>query len=113
VLTGVLNNLTAVMGHVRNFLPSLIADLARMLSGRQPLTVRLQAATVIVLKICMVAVLGYIVSLEVVQLKAMSDKARAEACIERQKNAINFSSIDELLSPNGPARAFDKECKNL
>ena len=62
-------------------------------------------------KASVVAVLGYIVSLECAQLKASVDRARAEACIARQKNAINFSTMNELMS--GRVRGLDKDCKNL
>ena len=110
VLTGVLSNLTAVMGHVRNFLPSLKADFVRMLNPRSSFGARIEAATTVALKASMVAVLAYIVSLECAQLKAGVDRARAEACIARQKNAINFSTMNELLSGHAD---LDRECKGL
>jgi hypothetical protein len=111
VLTGVLSNLTAVMGHARNFLPSLKADFAKMLNPRLPFGARLEAATAAALKASVVAVLVYLVSLECALLKANVDKAKAEACIERQKNAINFSTMSELLS--GHNNDLDRECKTL
>ncbi|WP_280706412.1 hypothetical protein [Bradyrhizobium sp. BR13661] len=109
--SGVVSNLTAVMGHVRNFLPGLKADFERMLNTRSSFSARIEAAVVVALKAFVVAVLCYIVSLECAQLKASVDKARAEACIERQKNAINFSTMSELMS--GHVRELEKDCKTL
>ena len=109
--SGVMTNLTAVMGHARNFLPSLKADFARMLSPGLSLGARIDAALTVVLKASVVAVLAYIVSLECAQLKASVDRARAEACISRQKNAINFSTMSELLSDK--MSELDRECKGL
>jgi hypothetical protein len=109
--SGVLSNLTAVMGHVRNFLPGLKADFVRMLNPRLSFGARIEAATVVALKASVVAVLVYIVSLECAQLKASVDRARAEACISRQKNAINFSTMNELMS--GHLNDLDRECKGL
>lgn len=113
VLTGVLSNLTAVIAHARNFVPSLVTDLARMLNRRVSPLARIEAALTLVAKCAVIAVLAYVVSIEFTQLKAMSDKAKAEACIERQKNAINFSTMSELMSGNGPDRDLDKDCRNL
>ncbi len=110
ILSGVLSNLTAVMAHARNFVPSLLADLAHILNRRLPPLLRLEAAFTLVAKCVVIAVLAYIVSLEFTQLKALSDKAKAEACIERQKNAINFSTMNELLSGQA-TRDLDKECR--
>jgi hypothetical protein len=109
--SGVLSNLTAVMGHARNFLPSLKADFERMLNPRSSFPTRIEAAIAVALKASVVAVLAYIVSLECAQLKASVDRARAEACISRQKNAINFSTMSELLSDK--MSDLDKECKSL
>jgi hypothetical protein len=109
--SGVLSNLTAVMGHARNFLPSLKADLERMLNPKSSFADRIVAATTVALKASVVGVLVYIVSLECVQLKASVDRARAEACIARQKNAINFSTMNELMS--GHLNDLDRECKGL
>ncbi len=112
VLSGVLSNLAAVMTHARNFLPSLVVDLARMLNRCVPPMQRMEAALSLVAKCVVIGMLAYIVSIEFTQLKALSDKAKAEACIERQKNAINFSTMNELLSGN-VERELNKECKNL
>jgi hypothetical protein len=106
-LTGVLNNLTAVMGHVRNFLPSLKDDLTKMLFSGLPLAARLEAAIVIVLKVSMVAVLGYIVSLEFFQLKAMVDKTRAEACSARMKMIAETLPFSQWPEANA---AYEKDC---
>ena len=111
VMTGVLSNLTAVMGHVRNFLPSLKADFVRMLDPRSSFGARIEAATTVALKASMVAVLVYLVSLECTLLKANVDRAKAESCIARQKNAINFSTMSELMS--GHDNDLDRECKGL
>ncbi len=113
VLSGVLSNLAAVMTHARNFLPSLVVDLAGMLNRRLPPIQRMEAALTLVAKCVVIGVLAYIVSIEFTQLKALSDKAKAEACIERQKNAINFSTMNELMSGNGPDRDLNKDCRNL
>jgi hypothetical protein len=109
--SGVLSNLTAVMGHARNFLPSLRTDFEKMLNPKSSFGARIEAAIAVALKASVVAVLAYIVSLECAQLKASVDRARAEACIARQKNAINFSTMNELLS--GHHYDLDKECKGL
>jgi hypothetical protein len=97
------------MGHARNFLPSLKVDFVRMLSPGLSFGARIEAATAVALKASVVAVLAYIVSLECAQLKANVDRARAEACIARQQNAINFSTMSELTS--GHLSDLDKECK--
>jgi hypothetical protein len=99
------------MGHARNFLPSLKADFAKMLSPGLSFGARIEAAITVALKASVVAVLAYIVSLECAQLKASVDRARAEACISRQKNAINFSTMSELLSDK--MSELDRECKGL
>jgi hypothetical protein len=112
VLSGVLSNLAAVMTHARNFLPSLVVDLARMLNRRVPPIQRMEAALTLVAKCVVIGMLAYIVSIEFAQLKALSDKARAEACIERQKNAVNFSTMNELMSGSAD-RDLNKDCKNL
>jgi len=112
VLSGVLSNLAAVMTHARNFVPHLVADLARMLNRHLPLAQRVEALFTFAAKCAVIGVLAYVVELEFTQLKALSDKAKAEACIERQKNAINFSSMNELLSGHGMSD-LDRECKNL
>ncbi|MBR0981270.1 hypothetical protein JQ630_28095 [Bradyrhizobium diazoefficiens] len=109
VLSGVLSNLTGVAGHVRNFLPGLKADFGKMLSPRSSFGTRIEAATVIALKASVIAVLAYLVSLEGALLKANVDRAKAEACIARQKNAINFSTMNELMS--GHLNELDRECK--
>jgi hypothetical protein len=106
--SGVLSNLTAVMGHARNFLPSLKADFERMLNPNSSFGARIEAAMAVALKASVVAVLAYIVSLECAQLKASVDKAKAEACIARQQNAINFSTAIELAEGHAD---LDRECK--
>jgi hypothetical protein len=109
-VAGVLSNLTAAMAYARNFLPSLKADFVKMLSPEVSFGARIEAAIAVTLKATVVALLAYIVSLECIQLKANTDRARAEACIARQKNAINFSSVAELMAGHAD---LDRECKYL
>ncbi len=85
VLSGVLSNLAAVMTHARNFLPSLLADLARMLNRRVPPLLRIEAAFTLVAKCAVIAVLAYVVDLEFVTLKANAERTRADACNARMK----------------------------
>ena len=96
VLTGVLSNLTAVMGHARNFLPSLKADFARILSPRSSFDVRLAAFGSVILKASVVGVLAYVLSLEFVQLKAVVEKTQAEACSARMKMIAETSAAEPM-----------------
>jgi hypothetical protein len=73
---------------------------------------RVEAAVVVLMKASMVAALAYVVSLEFEQLKANAERARAEACIARQKNAINFSSMNELMAGHAGSILY-KDCKHL
>lgn len=107
VMSGVLNNLAAVMSHARNFLPSCKADLAKMLDCASSPLMRIEAAILLVLKCAVVAVLAYIVSMEFTKFKAETDRAKAEACSARMK------AIAETLSPSqwGVATAaFERDC---
>jgi hypothetical protein len=109
VLSGVLSNLAAVMTHARNFIPSLVADLARMLNRRLPFSARIEAVFLLVAKCAVIGVLAYVVQLEFVTLKANAQRARAEACETTMKALIGSSTWNELL--NGTAtRKIEEAC---
>jgi hypothetical protein len=110
VLSGVLSNLAAVMTHARNFLPSLAADLARMLSRRVPPLQRMEAAFTLVAKCAIIAVLAYVVQLEFVTLRANAQHAKAQACETSMKALIDSSTWNELL--NGAAnKKIEELCR--
>jgi hypothetical protein len=109
LMTGVLNNLSAVSAHARNIIPSLKADLAHLLDGEASAAERLGAAVTLAFKAAVIAVLAYVVSLEFSQLQSAARKAHAEACIARQQAEINFSTMSELAS--GRRSSLDDECR--
>lgn len=113
VMSGLLSNLTAAVAYARNFLPSLMVDFSKMLNARTRFEVRMAAFGSVVFKLFVIGVLACLLSLEYSLLRAHVDKARAEACIERQKNAINFSTVNELRSGGGPSIALNRECRGL
>ncbi len=96
VLSGVLSNLAAVMTHARNFLPSLVVDLARMLNRRVPPIQRMEAALTLVAKCAVIGVLAYVVDLEFIQLKASAERTRAEACSARTKAIIDTVPMNRI-----------------
>jgi hypothetical protein len=111
VATGVLNNLDAIATHVRSLVPNLKADLTRILDRNAAGAARIGGALSLGLKVAAIVVVGYFVYLEALQFRSTAYKAWAEACIERQKNAINFSSIGELMSGKGPYSQLEQDCK--
>ncbi len=96
VLTGVLNNLTAVMGHARNFVPGLKADIANVLAPRSSFGQRIGGAVNLALKACVIGVLVYVVQLEFVQLRAMVEKTKAEACSAKAKNILDSVPMNRI-----------------
>jgi hypothetical protein len=109
VLSGVLSNLAAVMTHARNFLPSLAADLARMLNRHVPPLLRIEAAFTLIAKCAIIGVLAYVVQLEFVTLKANAQRAKAEACQTTIKALIDSTPLNELL--NGSTnKKIDEAC---
>jgi len=110
VATGVLNNLEAVATHLRSLVPSIKSDLTRIMDRDADSATRISGAVSLGVKAIAAVVIGYFVYLEALQFRSAAYKAWADACIERQKNAINFSTMNELLSGNGPGHDLDKEC---
>lgn len=111
VATGVLNNLRAIVDYGRSLLPSFKNDLANMLDSEADAATRIASAASVTAKTAAVVVFGYFVYLEALQLRSAAYKAWAEACIERQKNAINFSTLRELESGERDAK-LNAECKD-
>jgi hypothetical protein len=110
VATGLLNNLDAIVTHVRGLVPNLKSDLARILDRDAEGAARIGGALSLSLKAAAIVVVGYFVYLEALQFRASAYKAWAEACIQRQQNAINFSTMSELMSGNTPDRTLDRDC---
>ncbi len=110
VLSGVLSNLAAVMTHARNFVPSLVADLARMLNRRLPFSARIEALFLLVAKCAVIGVLAYVVDLEFVTLKANAQRAKADACQTSIKALIDSTTMAELLSA-ATMKKIDELCK--
>jgi hypothetical protein len=113
VATGVLNNLDAVMTHLRSLVPSVKFDLTRMLDRKADSATRISGAVSFGVKVAAAVMVGYFVYLEALQFRSAAYKSWAEACIERQKSAINFSSINELMSGafSDATRKLEQECK--
>lgn len=109
VATGFLNNLDAIVTHVRSLVPNFKSDLARALDQEANVAERAGGAISLALKTAAVVVIGYFVYLEAMQFRAAAYKAWADACIARQQNAVNFSTMDELLSGND--HQLDSDCK--
>ena len=107
VLSGVLSNLAAVMTHARNFVPSLLVDLARMLSRRVPPIQRMEAAFNLVAKCAVIVVLAYVVDLEFITLKAGAERGRADACNARMKVIAETLPMNEW--PTAIAQ-YEKDC---
>jgi len=112
VAGGVLNNLDAVATHLRSLMPSIKSDLTRIMDRDADSAARLSGAVSLGVKAVAAVVIGYFVYLEALQFRSAAYKAWADACIERQKNAINFSPMNELLTGNAALRALDKECRS-
>jgi hypothetical protein len=110
VATGFVGNLDAVVTYLRSLVPSVKYDLTRVLDRRADAATRISGALSLAAKAAAAVVVGYFLYLEGLQLRSSAYKAWAEACIERQKNAINFSSLSDLLSGSRAERELDKEC---
>ena len=110
VATGVINNLDVVMTHLRGLVPSVKFDLTRMLDPLADSATRISGAVSLGVKMIAAVVIGYFVYLEALQFRSAAYKSWAEACIERQKNAINFSTVGDLYSGKGLGRDLEKEC---
>jgi hypothetical protein len=89
VMTGVASNLTAAAGYVRNFVPSIIADFMTLKNQAATPTARGQAAGYLVMKAAVIFVIAYVVWQEFSQLRSVTARAQAEACIARQKLIID------------------------
>lgn len=107
--TGFLNNLDAVVMHARSFMPGFKSDLEHIFDDRVDAATRVSASLAMTVKIAALMVIGYVAYIEAVQLRSQAYKSWAEACIERQKNAINFTPMNKLLSGEA-MRELDKEC---
>ena len=108
--TGFLGNLHSTVAILREFVPSFKSNLTDVLDRDADAATRISGAVSIGVKTAAAVVVGYFVFLEGLQLRSASYKMWAEACIERQKNAINFSTVAQLYSGTGPDRKLDKEC---
>jgi len=108
VATGLLNNVDAIVTHVRGLVPSFKGDLTRMLDRDAGGVARIGGALSLGVKAAAIVVVGYFVYLEAVQFRASAYKAWAEACIARQQAEINFSSLSELMSGHND---LDSGCK--
>ena len=100
VLSGVLSNLAAVMTHARNFLPSLAADLARMLSRRVPPLQRMEAAFNLVAKCAVIAVLAYVVASGIRDPESelrQRAKSRTPAKRAEKTRSMDTATWNELL----------------
>ena len=111
VLSGVLSNLAAVMTHARNFVPSLVADLARMLNRRLPFSARIEALFLLVAKCAVIGVLAYVVELEFVTLKANTQRAKAEACETTHESAHRLVAVEWNLLNASTNKKIDEVCK--
>ncbi len=109
VATGFLNNLDAVVTHARHLMPSFKNDLERLFDSRAEMATRVGGAMALTVKMVALIAIGYFVYLEALQLRSVAYKSWAEACIERQKNAINFTPLNKLISGE-LTRDLDKEC---
>lgn len=107
VLTGVLNNLTAVMGHARNFVPGVKADIANVLAPRSSFGQRIGGTVNLAFKACVIGVLVYVVQLEFVQLRAVVQKAKADACTARMEAIAKTLPLNQWPEAN---REFEKDC---
>jgi hypothetical protein len=97
VVTGVLNNLGGIAAHAKNILPSLKADLLHLIDGEATGRARIGAAVSLALKAMVIAVLAYVVSLEFIQFKAATERARAEACSARAKAIIDTVPMNQVF----------------
>jgi cytochrome bd-type quinol oxidase subunit 2 len=61
VMTGVASNLTATASYVRNFIPSIVADIMTLKNQAATATARSQAAVYLVMKFAVVFVIAYVV----------------------------------------------------
>jgi hypothetical protein len=107
LMTGVLNNLSAVSAHARNIIPSIKADLAHLLDGEASAAERLGAAVTLAFKAAVIAVLAYVVSLEFSQLQSAAVRARAEACSARMKAIIDTVPMNQLFEASAK---LTREC---
>ena len=98
--TGFLHNLHSTVAILREFVPSFKSNLTDVLDFEAPAATRISGAVSIGVKTAAAVVVAYFVYLEGLQLRSAAYKMWADACIERQKNAINFSTVSELY----PAR---------
>lgn len=110
VANGFISNLEAVAMHLRTLVPSVKFDLTRMLDREADSATRISGAVSLGVKAAAAVVIGYFVYLEALQFRSAAYKAWAEACIEAQRNAINFSTLSQLESGTGPGRDLIKEC---
>lgn len=100
IMTGVGGNLAAAAGFVRNFIPSVIADMAMMLNRTAPSATRIQAAAYLATKALVVMVVAYVVMLEFSQLRSVTSKASTDACLARRQlitDTMPFIPLDSRL----------------
>jgi len=109
IATGLLNNVDAVVTHVRSLVPGFKTDLAHILNRDADSATRIGGALSLTVKTAAIMVVGYFVYLEALQFRAAAYKTWAEACIQRQQNQINFSTTNDLLS--GRMNSLDADCK--
>jgi len=69
-MTGTTGNLAAAASFVRNFVPGMVADFGTMRNPAAASQARGQAAVYLALKVVVILVVAYVISLELRQLKA-------------------------------------------
>jgi hypothetical protein len=88
-MSGALSNFNAVMAYARGIIPAVASQIMTVRDRSATASVRLAAFLSLLVKAALLAIFGYVVSLEFTQLRLSIDRARADACIARSQNLVN------------------------
>jgi len=100
-MTGALANLSAVWAHARGIIPTVAAQILTVRNSSVPASERLAAGISLLVKAALLLVFAYVVSLEMIQFRLATDRARAETCSARQKVLLETQTL-------GPNEQWDR-----
>jgi hypothetical protein len=108
VMSGVLNNLNAVLAHARGVIPAIANQIVTLRDSSASASERITAALSLAVKAAIISVFGFAVWQEWRQhilyapdiSAAQLDRGRAEACSARVKAFLDSASRDTLLKGN-------------
>jgi hypothetical protein len=79
VMSGVLNNMNAVLAHARGVIPAIANQIVTLRDSSASASARITAGLSLTVKAALVVLFGYVVLLEFSQLRSATERAEADA----------------------------------